>query len=101
MSIITSLTFNSIIGQFVLNPALQNAEAYAVSNFIGVNTIYTISTRNNRFAFIESTSSSTTRIATIPIGNYTLSSFIAALALALTTAGTVTYTCVNDTLTNR
>lgn len=86
---------------FILNSPILNAEAYCVSSFYGVNTFQTIDSRNNIISFIESTSSGNTRTFVIPTGNYTLTTFITALQAGFASAGTVVYTVVNNTLTNR
>lgn len=105
--IINSINFNTAFVNdkqnplFTLQGPLLNAEAYAVSSFYGVNTFSTIDSRNNIISFIESTSSGNTRTFVIPTGNYTLSTFITALQAGFLSAGTVSYTVVNNTLTNR
>lgn len=101
MSIVNSITFNSINPNFQLNPVIYNAEAFGVSNFVGVNSVYVIDQRNNNFSFIESNSTTVTRIAVIPSGNYTLTSYLTAISSSMTTAGTATYTATNNDLTNR
>ena len=66
-----------------------------------MNTVYNIDSRNNRFSFNESTSSGTVRTFSIPDGNYTISTFMAALKTGLDAQGTVVYTVTNDTLINK
>ena len=106
---IKSLTFFTIASEnlnkstpnYCLDSPIQITEGYAVKSFQGVNTIYNIDSRNNRFSFNESTSSGTVRTFSIPEGNYTISTFMAAIKSGMDTAGTVVYTVTNDTLINK
>lgn len=105
---IKSLTFSTIVSSnqnksapnFYLDEPVNVSEGYSVKSFYGVNTIYNIDSRNNRFSFNESDSSGTIRTFTIPEGNYTISTFTAALKTGLDAQGTVVYTVTNNTLTN-
>ena len=58
---------------------------------------YLVSAGNNTFQIQEATQ---LRLITIPIGNYTLSTFLVAIALAMC-AGGYTYTVVYSSLTNK
>ena len=108
-TLIKSLTFSTVVSDnnsksspaWYLDRPIQLSEGYAVKSFQGVNTIYNIDSRNNRFSFNESTSSGTVRTFTIPSGNYTISTFMAALKTGLDTEGTVVYTVTNNTLINK
>lgn len=106
MSLIKSITFNTIVASdksnplFILQKSIISSEGYAVQNFCGVNTIYTIDSRNNKFALSEDDISSNISFS-IPTGNYTLSTFITALQTALNTNGTDTYTVTNNSLINK
>jgi hypothetical protein len=105
---IKSLTFSTIASDnnsklapsYYLDQPIQISEGYSVKAFQGVNTTYNIDSRNNRFSFNESTTSGTIRTFTIPSGNYTITTFMAAIKSGMDTAGTVVYTVTNNTLTN-
>ena len=105
---IKSLTFSTIASDnsnksapaWYLDQPIQISEGYCCKNFSGLNTIYNIDARNNKFSFNESNSSGTVRTFTIPSGNYTITTFMAALKTGLDVNGTVVYTVTNNTLTN-
>ena len=60
---------------------------------------YLVSNGNNTFQIQEATQ---LRLVTIPIGNYTLSTFLTAIALAMSSGiSAYTYTVVNSSLTNK
>lgn len=104
---IKTLTFSTVASDnnskstpnFYLDQAIQISDGYCVKSFQGVNTTYNIDSRNNKFSFNED-DTSIVRTFTIPSGNYTITTFCAALKTGLDTAGTVVYTVANDTLTN-
>ena len=107
MSIIQSLTFNTLIAnrgnsepQFCLSSPIYSSEGYSVTSFYGVNSFYTIDSRNNKFSFSESDTSSTVRTVTIPTGNYTVTSFITQLTTSMNAAGTQVYAITKSDLTN-
>lgn len=100
MSEIKQITFNSIVKNYNLNPVINNAEAFAVSGFYGVNTVYNVDARNNRLYFIEFDTISTIRSITVPVGNYTITSLITQINTSMTAAGTNVYTLTNNTLIN-
>ena len=105
---IKSLTFSTIASDnnsksapnYYLDQPIQISEGYCVKAFQGVNTTYNIDSRNNKFSFNESLTSGTVRTFTIPSGNYTITTFMAALKTGLDANGTVVYTVTNNTLTN-
>ena len=85
---IKSLTFSTITSDnnskstpgWYLDQPIQISEGYCVKSFQGVNTVYNIDSRNNRFSFNESSySSGTVRTFSIPDGNYTISTFMTAI----------------------
>jgi hypothetical protein len=105
-SINRSLTLNTCVSNnnnashpsFYLNPPINNVEAFNVSTFSGINTTYTIDSRNCNFSFVES---SVPHNGYLPFGNYTINTFITALGTAMTSAsGTSTFTITNNVLTN-
>ena len=105
--VIQSLTFNTLFAnrgysepQFCLTSPIYSSEGYLVSSFYGINSFYTIDSRNNKFSFSESDSSSTIRTVTIPSGNYTVTAFMTQLATLMTSAGTQTYVLTKNDLTN-
>ena len=106
---IKSLTFSTIASDnsnkstpnYYLDSPIQISEGYAVKSFQGVNTVYNIDSRNNRLSFNESNSSVQVRTFSIPEGNYTITTFMAAIKSGMDTAGTVVYTVTNDTLINK
>ena len=106
---IKALTFSTVASDnnskntpnYYLDTPIQISEGYCVKSFQGVNTVYNLDSRNNKFSFNESNSSGTVRTFTIPEGNYTISTFMAAIKSGMDTAGTVVYTVTNDTLINK
>ena len=105
---IKSLTFSTIASDnsnkstpnYYLDQPIQISEGYCVKSFQGVNTTYNIDSRNNKFSFNEDDTSGTVRTFTIPSGNYTITTFMAALKTGLDAQGSVVYTVTNNTLTN-
>jgi hypothetical protein len=106
-AVIKSLTFNTITAYNKSNPLftlpnpLISSDGYAVQSFSGINSFYTIDSRNSAIAFIEDDEPTATITFNIPTGNYTLNTFIAALQTGLNANGTDTYTVTNNTLTNK
>jgi hypothetical protein len=93
---IKSLTFSTIASDnnnkstpsYYLDQPIVISEGYSVKNFIGVNTFLNIDSRNNNFSFNENDTSGTIRTFSIPSGNYTVSTFMAALKSGLDASGT-------------
>lgn len=105
---IKSLTFSTIASDnnnkstpsYYLDTPIQISEGFCVKSFQGINTVYNIDSRNNKFSFNEDDTSGTIRTFTIPSGNYTITTFMAALKTGLDAQGSVVYTVTNNTLTN-
>lgn len=107
---IKSITFSSISSDnnnksqptyYLKDRPIEISEGYCVQSFQGVNTVLNIDSRNNRFAFLEDDSPGVTRSFTIPQGNYTITTFLAAIKSGLDINGTVIYTVTNNTLINK
>lgn len=108
-----SMTFNTVTASdrshplFTLYNPIISADAYCVQNFMGVNNFYNIDDRNNAFSFSEYildqdlVDISSTILFSIPIGNYTLNTFMTALQTSLNSNGTQIYTVTNNSLTNK
>ncbi len=112
LNIVKSYTFSSFCSSnnsdsnpyFHFQQPEKNVVGYFVNQMTAVNSVYVIDSRNNQIAFIESPveeEEPVTRVAVVPPGNYILNTFLTALGLAMTTAGTDTYTVTNDSLVNR
>ena len=80
---------------------ISRESGYAVESFYGTNSFYTIDSRNNMFAFVETDTPTVNRYASIPHGNYTLNTFLTALQTALDEAGTYDFTITNNPLINK
>lgn len=98
----TLLSSNQTYPSYTSNPTwniqepVRNIDAFQISSFVGVNTVYIIDQRNNHLYFNENPlgTAGSTLTATVPIGNYTIFTLPAALALAMTSTpgATGTYT---------
>lgn len=111
MEIIKSYTFSSAnsINNSTSNPLFNlpysntgnGIEGFSVSSFTGVNTVYNIDSRNNRFTFSEQPSFVSQNLI-IPNGNYTVNTFITTLEslLRASSPGTMLYTVTVNSLTN-
>lgn len=110
VSNVISLQFNSIYkdsGSSLSSPTFSNfniddIQGYRIKNAVIPSSFYTIDSRNNKFYFNETSTSSTTRTATITTGYYTSSTILTALKTALDSAGSAnTYTITYSSTTNK
>lgn len=76
---------------FLTNP-VNNITGVKLKNFSIPLSVYLFDSRNSKFAFVESTSSGTTRIGSITPGNYNGTTLATELTTQLNVNGTFTYT---------
>lgn len=86
---------------FSLKNPISLADSYAVTSFTGINTIYNIDSRNNTITFIDQSFPGTILQAFLQVGNYTISTFITEIGDKMTLVGAQTYTCSNNSISNK
>lgn len=104
----TQLIFNTVNSnnlstsnpQYYIRNPIDKITGYAFNTFNGINTFNVIDSRNNVLQFSETDSAGTVRSITIPTGNYTVSSLMAAIKAAMDIAGTAVYTITLNAVSN-
>lgn len=85
---------------FYINPSINGIESFLVSNFQGVNNVYTFDSRNCNLRIQET--GQTAFSVVIPSGNYTIASLLTTLKTILDGGSAVnTFTVTKSDLTNK